>query len=51
MAASSDWEEEFAGKMLEQRRRYGARWEPTGAQIAKLRQICGKTYLDDGYDR
>lgn len=40
MAAATDWEENFVDDMLANRKRWGARWTPTAAQEAKLRQIA-----------
>jgi len=51
MAASSDWEEDFVEKMTEERKKWGLRWHPTDRQEAKLRQIAGEAWLEDGYDR
>lgn len=51
MAASSDWEEEFVDSQLQARKCYGQNWYPTDRQIDKLKQIVGKKWLEDGYDR
>ena len=51
MAASSEWEEEFVDSQIENRKRYGRRWEPTDRQVNKLKQITGNKFLDDGYDK
>ena len=51
MAAATDWEEEFMADQIKNRQHYGLNWEPTPMQIAKMRQIAGQAWLEDGYDR
>ena len=51
MAASSEWEEDFVRAATAAREKYGLRWKLTDRQEAKLRQIAGEEWLEDGYDR
>jgi hypothetical protein len=51
MSASSDWECDFVETMSANRQTYGLNWNPTDQQIAKMRQIVGEEWLEDGYGR
>lgn len=51
MSAESDWEEEFVADIIAKVKRYGASWNPTAAQRAKLFQIAGREELGDGFDK